>query len=569
MTNYKIISAIRNEVASRLDIDSLQKILASHWKPYLENLHVCMTDATCYESHMRFPTDMKLLWESIEWLYRHICMHCGKLGIRRPRNKYTDIAASYLSYCKKRKRKASRTRMLKRCMISLLEKLIIQRDDIHREHGSSLRYTQDYQKRLSIIRKVLVQEKELFEGRKISDRIVCIDRHYVHPIVRGKETKSVEFGAKVNNIQIDGISFIEHVSFKAFNEGIRLKDCIRMHQKLMNVRVRCVAADSIYANNANRKFCTRYGISTSFVRKARAAKEELVELQNRFDLLYDLDEDEQGSIEDKVNKGTAKQVGGEKKVDKKNLVKAFVNIVKAGFLHREADEADVEVYKNALTSDTTAGSEGEVGIGVTIPEDIRTDIIELRRSSDNLEQYVNVEGVVTKTGTRNIEVDAESTPFDNVDEAADFPEMDEPEFLPIEYKVKKKGGILKMTAELLEDTAANIMAYINKWIAKKTKATRNAMILKVLNEMTKGKEVTVENLDSLKDIFNEQLDPAIAESSIVITNQSGFNYLDKLKDEDGNYILQKDPTQQTKGKMLFGEYRIVNCQRKRSSLHRL
>jgi ribosomal protein S7 len=36
------------------------------WKPYLENLHVCMTDATCYESHMRFPTDMKLLWESLE-----------------------------------------------------------------------------------------------------------------------------------------------------------------------------------------------------------------------------------------------------------------------------------------------------------------------------------------------------------------------------------------------------------------------------------------------------------------------------------------------------------------------
>ena len=42
----------------------------------------------------------------------------------------------------------------------------------------------------------------------------------------------------------------------------------------MNVRVRCVAADSIYANNANRKFCTKYGISTSFVRKGRAAKDE-------------------------------------------------------------------------------------------------------------------------------------------------------------------------------------------------------------------------------------------------------------------------------------------------------
>ena len=61
ITNFKIVSAIRNEIASRLDIDSFQEILASHWKPYLANLHVCMTDATCYESHMRFPTDMKLL----------------------------------------------------------------------------------------------------------------------------------------------------------------------------------------------------------------------------------------------------------------------------------------------------------------------------------------------------------------------------------------------------------------------------------------------------------------------------------------------------------------------------
>ena len=294
--------------------------------------------------------------------------------------------------------------------------------------------------------------------------------------------------------------------------------------------------------------------------KAKAAKEELKELQEKFDLLFDLDEEEHEEIEGKVATGAAKTIGG--KADKKNLVKAFVNIVKCGFLKREPDEGDVKVYKDALSTDTTKGDDDEMGIGVTVPEDIRTDIIELRRSSDNLEQYVNVEGVTTKTGTRNIEVDAESTPFDNVDEAADFPEMDEPEFLPIEYKVKKKGGILKMTAELLEDTASNIMAYINKWIAKKTKATRNAMILKVLNEMTKGKEVTVENLDSLKDIFNEQLDPAIADNAVVITNQSGFNYLDKLKDKDGNYILQKDPTQQTKGKMLFGEYPIIKLSKK-------
>lgn len=47
-----------------------------------------------------------------------------------------------------------------------------------------------------------------------------------------------------------------------------------MQQKLMNVRVRCVAASSIYANNANRKFCTKFGESTSFVCKGRAANDE-------------------------------------------------------------------------------------------------------------------------------------------------------------------------------------------------------------------------------------------------------------------------------------------------------
>lgn len=295
--------------------------------------------------------------------------------------------------------------------------------------------------------------------------------------------------------------------------------------------------------------------------KAKAAKEELRELQEKFDLLFDLEDEEHEEIENKVKTGKAKEVGGEK-VDKKNLVKSFVNIIKAGFLHHEPDEEDVTVYKNALSTDATAGASGETGIGVTVPEDIRTEIIELRRAEDNLEQYVNVEGVTTKTGSRNIEVDADSTPFDNVDEAAEFPDMKEPNFKKITYAIKKKGGILKITAELFEDTAANVMAYINKWIAKKTKATRNAVILKVLDEITSEKELVVSNIDSLKDIFNEKLDPAVAATSVVITNQSGFNYLDKLKDSDGNYILQKDPTQQTKGKLLFGEYPIIKLSKR-------
>lgn len=240
----------------------------------MEYLHVCMADVTCNKSHLRYPTYIKLLWESVEWLHRRMCKQYASLQIRRPHNKYADVACAYLSYSKKHKRKVTRTRMLNRRLIHLLDKLIEQTNKLHQNYKGRISLSADYQKRFSMIKKVLKQENELFDGKKVTDRIVSIDRHYLRPIVRGKDIKTVEFGAKVNNIQIDNICFIEHLSFKAFNEEIRLKDCTRLQQKLTKARVKAVAADSIYANNANRKFCTKYGITTSFVRKGRAPKDE-------------------------------------------------------------------------------------------------------------------------------------------------------------------------------------------------------------------------------------------------------------------------------------------------------
>lgn len=105
-------------------------------------------------------------------------------------------------------------------------------------------------------------------------RIVSIDRPYLRPIVRGKENKRVEFGAKVNNIQIDGISFIEHHSFEAFNEGTRLRQCVEYQQSLTGVKVTRIGMDTIYATNANRRYCTENGITTNFVRKGPKPKDE-------------------------------------------------------------------------------------------------------------------------------------------------------------------------------------------------------------------------------------------------------------------------------------------------------
>ena len=66
ISNYKIVSDIRCELSRVMDIKKLQEVLAIYWKPYLKGPNILMEDATCYETSMRYPTNVKLLWESTE-----------------------------------------------------------------------------------------------------------------------------------------------------------------------------------------------------------------------------------------------------------------------------------------------------------------------------------------------------------------------------------------------------------------------------------------------------------------------------------------------------------------------
>jgi hypothetical protein len=276
LTNFKIVSEIRCEIGKKLDIDSLQQILASHWKPYLENVSVMMTDATCYESSIRFPTDVKILWEGVDWVYHQLKFVVKFLKGKMPRCKYDKQRLRYRVYSKKRKRTQGETRVLKRSLLHLLNKLIGLLEETIHCNSHRLQMPSHFHKRLSIIKKVLLQQNIRFQGGEVKGLIVSIDKSYIHPIVRGKEAKRVEFGAKVNIIQVDGINFIEHLSFDAFNEGIRIPQCIDKQQRLFRKRVTHVAADGIYATNYNRKYCSAPSrkITTSFIRKGRASKDE-------------------------------------------------------------------------------------------------------------------------------------------------------------------------------------------------------------------------------------------------------------------------------------------------------
>ncbi len=272
LTNFKIISEIRCEIASRLNIDQTQQILAEHWRPFMANLDCVTYDATCYESAIRYPTDVKLLWESVHWSYQQLKHLSKQAEVKLLRTKYRKWKQRYQAYSKLRRKTSKRKRALLRSLLALLAKISVQLT--HLEH-LPYRYqlVRKYHQRRRAIEQILAQQHAKFHnGQKPTNRIVSIDKPYIRPIVRGKEVKGVEFGAKVHKLQVGGISFIEHLSFDAFHEGNRLPISIIKTQQLTRTRVRLVGADGIYATNANRKMITKAGIGTDFKAKGRPGK---------------------------------------------------------------------------------------------------------------------------------------------------------------------------------------------------------------------------------------------------------------------------------------------------------
>ncbi len=112
LTNYKLIDGILLELSRKLKVQEQQKVLADAWEPYMKNLDTVYTDASCYESLMRFPTDVKLLWECTERAYKMMCGISSQLGEHRLRTKYNDIEKANLAYRKQRRHTHKQTRKM-------------------------------------------------------------------------------------------------------------------------------------------------------------------------------------------------------------------------------------------------------------------------------------------------------------------------------------------------------------------------------------------------------------------------------------------------------------------------
>ncbi|WP_212925435.1 phage major capsid protein [Oceanobacillus sp. J11TS1] len=279
------------------------------------------------------------------------------------------------------------------------------------------------------------------------------------------------------------------------------------------------------------------------LQKAKAAKQELdnfLALKNDFEGLH-IPEPQAAA-----GANLAKPNKGEEKPEYKAV---FFKAVRGQTLTNEEMEV-MNQYKARMSSE-----KGEDG-GYVIPEDIQTKINELRQTTDDLKQYVNVVPVSTNKGTRTLEKRADHTPFAPLSEYGDpnaMQEIGSPKFDRKSYAIEDYAGFLPVYNSILEDSDQALENYLIQWIAKKGKATDNHFILEVINGFEKK---VLDDYTGIKDILNVELDPAFANEAVIYTNQDGFNYLDKLEDKNGRPLLQPDPAQATR-KLFAGTHPIV------------
>lgn len=188
------------------------------------------------------------------------------------------------------------------------------------------------------------------------------------------------------------------------------------------------------------------------------------------------------------------------------------------------------------------------GATAVIPQEVVTPVLELKNSEYNLAQYATVKTVSAGAGHYPIAKRNNTAVLATKEELADIADVDVNMFEDVPFDVKTRAGKIALSNEVVEDSAVDIVSEVKNQLQKLVDNTDNQNIMKVLTGDTFKKE-TATNTDDLKKIFNVDLDPAL--NKMWLVNQSGFNYLDTLKDSEGRYLLQPNPTAAS-GFSLFG-----------------
>ncbi|MDP2722204.1 MAG: IS5 family transposase [Bacteroidales bacterium] len=219
-------------------------------------------DATACPQDIAYPTDLDLLSDARKKSEELIdVLYSPALHEKKPRT-YREIGRKlYLKTAQKKNKSRKQIRKAVGSQLRLLKRNLKSINSLLDAYPQIPLKPKDY-KYLLVINTFFEQQQQMYDSRshRIDDRIVSIHQPHVRPIVRGKSQAKVEFGAKIHVSVIDGITFLDELSWDAFNEGNHMMDYVEKYYQRFGCYPRELLADQIYCTRANRAALKEKGI---------------------------------------------------------------------------------------------------------------------------------------------------------------------------------------------------------------------------------------------------------------------------------------------------------------------
>lgn len=219
-------------------------------------------DATACPQDIAYPTDLGLLSEAREKTEELIDeIYQSALHLKKPRTYRKVARKEFLKLAQKRNKSRAAIRKAVGKQLRFVCRNLKSLDTLLDKY-EKFPLNARQQKYLMIVHTLYQQQKKMFDAKvhSVEDRIVSIHQPHVRPMVRGKTTAKVEFGAKIHVSLVDGYAFLDELSWDAFNEGSRIEDYIEKYRERFGCYPKEVLADQIYCSRVNRKLLKEKGI---------------------------------------------------------------------------------------------------------------------------------------------------------------------------------------------------------------------------------------------------------------------------------------------------------------------
>lgn len=200
-----------------------------------------------------------------------------------------------------------------------------------------------------------------------------------------------------------------------------------------------------------------------------------------------------------------------------------------------------EIEKTALIS----GADAVNGENYLVPDDVKAEINELRKTYVSAKGLVTVETTDALAGSVNFEsgTPAGLADFDDGDAIVEETGVN---FVKKSFTIGWKGKLIPISRILIGAEKAGLMSYLNRWFVRNAILSENADIFATLKAgYNGGAPKAVAGWKELKKSITKDLDPSCLLDGVIVTNQSGFAALDAEEDADGRPVLQPNPAHAT------------------------